>query len=156
VGAYPRGIAIAASAQTAYVAVSGANRIAIVNLKDFSLDWLEVGRSPHQLALSNDNQFLYAILSGDGQLTKIDLAKRQVLNQVNTGNLPRSLALSSDGNFVYVANYASNTVSKVRTDTMQIAETVNVPAQPLGVTYDPKTRQIWVACASGSIVVLQD
>lgn len=157
VGSYPRGLAIDSQAQTAYVAVSGTDRIGIINLKDFSLDWLEqVGRSPYQLALSADGKWLYAILSGDGQLVKIDLANRQVLNRVNTGNLPRSLTLSSNSNFAYVANYDANTVSKVRTDTMQIVETVKVPPQPLGTTYDPKTRQLWVACASGSIVVLQD
>jgi len=35
-------------------------------------------------------------------------------------------------------------------------QTVRVGASPIGITYDPKTREVWVACYSGQIMVFQD
>jgi YVTN family beta-propeller protein len=66
------------------------------------------------------------------------------------------MVISDDGQRLYVVNYGSNTVSKVRTSDMKVLQTVNVNEAPIGITYDPQTREIWVACYSGSIMVFQD
>jgi YVTN family beta-propeller protein len=66
------------------------------------------------------------------------------------------MVISDDGQLLYVVNYGSNTVSKVRTSDMKILKTVNVNSSPIGITYDPQTREVWVACYSGSIMVFQD
>jgi DNA-binding beta-propeller fold protein YncE len=39
---------------------------------------------------------------------------------------------------------------------MKVLQTVNVNASPIGITYDPETDRVWVACYSGSIMVFQD
>jgi len=64
--------------------------------------------------------------------------------------------ISDDGEFLYVVNYHSNTMSKVRTRDMSIQQTVNTKSNPIGITYDPETNQVWVACYSGTIMVFQD
>lgn len=157
VGPYPRGIAIDAKSEIAYVAVSGASAIAAINLRDFSVGWLRgVGRSPHHLMLDPPGRYLYTTLAGEGQVVKIDVSTGTIVGKVNTGSAPRSMALSEDGQTLYVVNYHSNTVSKVRTQEMQVTQTVEVNPAPIGITYDPKTRQVWVACYSGSILVFQD
>ena len=156
-GPYPRGIAIDPTSEKAYVAVMGSYDIAVVNLKTFAVDWLQgIGRSPRHLNIAPDSKYLYATLNGEGQVAKIDLATRQVVSKVVTGNAPRSMAISADGQFIYVVNYNSDTVSKVRTQDMKVVQTVKVNPAPIGITYDPKTSQVWVACYSGSILVFQD
>jgi YVTN family beta-propeller protein len=71
--------------------------------------------------------------------------------------LPRLIYLiSDDGQLLFVVNYGSNTVSKVRTSDMKVLQTVNVNSSPIGITYDPQTREVWVACYSGSIMVFQN
>jgi len=95
-------------------------------------------------------------LNGEGRVAKIDLSTGKVLKKVTTGNAPRSMVISDDGQRLYVVNYNSNTVSKVRTSDMKVLQTVNVNASPIGITYDPETREVWVACYSGSIMVFQD
>lgn len=156
-GPYPRGIAIDRSSQTAYVAVMGSYDIAAINLKDFSVDWLrEVGHSPRHVNIDPAGTYLYATLNGEGQIAKIDLQTRSVVSKVATGSAPRSMAISGDGQFLYVVNYDSDTISKVQTSDMQVVKTVNVNSAPIGITYDDKTAQVWVACYSGSIQVFQD
>ena len=157
VGAYPRGVAIAPQTKTAYVAVQGENAIAAINLKDFSTTQIpDVGQAPHHLVLDPDGKFLYVSLVGEGQVAKLDLSSRAIVGKVATGKAPRSLAISDDGQFLYVVNYNSDTVSKIRTQEMQVVQTVRVSSAPIGVTYDPKTHQVWVASTSGSIQVFQD
>lgn len=157
VGPYPRGIAISAQSDVAYVALMGAFDVAAIDLNNFTIRWIKnVGNSPRHLAVDQTGQYLYVSLNGEGSVAKVDLTTDTVVAKVKTGQAPRSLALSSDGEFLYVVNYDSDTVSKLRTTDMQVAQTVTVNPGPIGVTYDPKTHQVWVACYSGSILVFQD
>jgi YVTN family beta-propeller protein len=157
VGPHPRGIAVDRNSEKAYVAVMGSYDVAAIDLKTFEVGWLkDVGHSPRHLNISPDSQYLYATLNGEGQVAKIDLATGTVVAKVITGNAPRSMALSGNGEFLYVVNYDSDTVSKVRTEDMQVVQDVQVNPAPIGITYDPKTNQVWVACYSGSILVFQD
>ncbi|AFY47923.1 YVTN family beta-propeller repeat protein [Nostoc sp. PCC 7524] len=156
-GRYPRGIAVDANSETAYVAVMGSYDIAAVSLRDFSVKWLRnVGQSPRHLNIDPNGKYLYASLNGEGKIAKISLSQRKVINKISTGNAPRSMVLSDDGHILYVVNYKENTVSKVRTRDMKVLQKVNVDANPIGITYDPKTREVWVACYSGNIMIFQD
>jgi len=156
-GRYPRGIAVDAASKKAYVAVMGSYDIAVVDLNDFSLDWIKnIGNSPRHLSIDPGGQYLYATLNGEGTVAKIDLFTGKVVRKVATGNAPRSMDISDDGEFLYVVNYHSNTMSKVRTSDLSIQQTVNTNANPIGITYDPETNQVWVACYSGTIMVFQD
>ncbi|MBD2579672.1 YncE family protein [Oscillatoria sp. FACHB-1406] len=155
-GAYPRGIAVDSNSTRAYVAVMGSSNIAIVNLKNFSVDWIKnVGAGPRHLNLSPDNRYLYASLNSEGTIAKIDLSTNE-WQKVRTGNAPRSMVLSADGQFLYVVNYFSNTVSKVRTSDLKVLQSLPTDTHPIGITYDPDTQQVWVVCYSGSIMIFQD
>jgi YVTN family beta-propeller protein len=165
-GAYPRGIAVDGNSGKAYVAVMGSSNIAIVNLQDFSVRWIKnVGAGPRHLNLSPDNQYLYASLNSEGTIAKIDLRAIDLTQdsnvsgntaKVRTGSAPRSTVLSADGQFLYVVNYFSNTVSKVRTSDFKVLQSLPTDTHPIGITYDPDTRQVWVVCYSGSILIFQD
>ena len=79
-----------------------------------------------------------------------------MITKVATGSQPRSMAISDDGRFLYVVNYESNTVSKVRTERHGVVQTVQTGSHPIGITYDAATRQVWVACYTGSVEVWRD
>lgn len=156
-GAYPRGIAVDANSETAYVAVMGSHDIAAVNLRNFSVKWLRnVGNSPRHLNIDPTGKYLYASLNGDGKIAKISLTQRRVIDTVITGIAPRSMVLSDDGQTLYVVNYGEHTVSKVRTSDMKSIQKINVDPHPIGITYDPQTKEVWVACYSGNIMIFRD
>ena len=57
---------------------------------------------------------------------------------------------------VYVVNYESSTVSKLRTSDLKEIGTVATDQHPIGITYEPTTGSVWVACYGGSILVFDD
>ena len=92
----------------------------------------------------------------DSFVYRIDAATGEAVATVSTGQAPRSAVLSADGTALYVVNYESDTVAKVRTSDMSVVQTVEVGHHPIGITVDEETRQVWVACYSGTIAVFQD
>lgn len=137
----------------------GSTDIAVINLKEpqrFAVQWLRnIGASPRHLNIDPGGKYLYASLNGEGNIAKIDLSTNKVVNKIRTGNAPRSMVISDDGEFLYVVNYRSNTVSQVRTKDMKVTQSVKTDSNPIGITYDSKTHQVWVACYSGSLMVFQ-
>jgi DNA-binding beta-propeller fold protein YncE len=75
---------------------------------------------------------------------------------VGTGNEPRSAALSLDGRHLYVVNYESASASKIRTDDFLVEQVVNTAHHPIGITYDSETRQLFVACYDGRILLFEE
>lgn len=154
---YPRGIATHPKTGMAYVAQMGTYEIAKINLRTGVLDSIVVpGRSPRHLCLDTSDNYLYASLNGSGIIAKINLKNDSVEATVTTGRAPRSMTLSQDGNYLYVVNYYSNTFSKVRTSDFKVLETVTSELKPIGICFDDKTHQVWVACYEGYVQVFED
>jgi YVTN family beta-propeller protein len=153
-GTDPRGIAITRDSRTAYIAVMGSSDVARLDLGSFALGWYRgVGLSPRHVVLSPGGQYLYVTLNGAGEVAKLDTGSGVVVARVSTGTRPRSMAISRDGSALYVVNYDSNTVTKLRASDMRILETVDVGSHPIGITFEPATHRVWVACYSGEILV---
>ena len=66
------------------------------------------------------------------------------------------MVLADDGASLYVVNYLDGTVSKVRTADFAVLQTEPSGVHPVGITYDPAMRQIWVANYAGSLSIFQD
>ena len=103
-----------------------------------------------------EGNFLYATLNAEGRVAKINVSTGKVVRKVSTGSAPRSMTIARDGQSLYVVNYESDTVSKVRTSDLKVVQTVRTNPDPIGITYDDATRQVWVACYSGSLMVFRD
>jgi YVTN family beta-propeller protein len=153
-GTDPRGIAVNPSSTVAYVAVMGSSNIARVDLGSFGVSWIYgVGLSPRHVVLDPAGRYLYATLNGESHVVKLDTTTGNVVARVETGSQPRSMAISSDGTALYVVNYRSNTVTKLRASDMAVLQNVDTPSNPIGITYEPATHRVWVACYSGEILV---
>jgi YVTN family beta-propeller protein len=156
-GPYPRGIAVGPAGKIAYVALMGTTTIARVDLRSFRVSSIRnVGISPRHLVIDPTGRFLYATLNAENRVVKIDLRRGRVVGSAATGRTPRSMAIAPDGRALYVVNYDDATLAKVRTRDMRVIQTVATAQHPIGVTYDAATRQVWVACYSGSILVFKD
>jgi YVTN family beta-propeller protein len=153
-GTDPRGIAVNPSSTVAYVGVMGSSNIARVDLGSFGVSWFYgVGLSPRHVVLDPAGRYLYATLNGESHVVKLDTTTGNVVARVETGSQPRSMAISSDGTALYVVNYRSNTVTKLRASDMAVLQTVDTPSNPIGITFEPATHRVWVACYSGEILV---
>ena len=156
IGAYPRGITVSQDSQFAYVAQMGGAVIHKINLNTFEKEQLRIGSNPRAIVLSPDNSMLYATLNSSGRVVAFDLAERKVVRSVKTGSASRSLDISSDGSALYVVNYKSDTVAKVRSSDFKVLQKIKVCNEPIGITYEPLHKRVWVACYGGSIKVFSD
>ena len=156
IGAYPRGIAVSNDSQFAYVVQMGGAVIHKINLSNWQRTQLNVGSNPRAVVLSPDNSFLYATLNSSGRVVAMDLTTNKVVRSVKTGSASRSLDISADGTALYVVNYTSDTVSKVRASDFKVMQKINVCNEPIGITYEPLHKRVWVACYGGAIKVFSD
>jgi YVTN family beta-propeller protein len=156
IGAYPRGIVVSPDSSIAYVAAMGGNAVRKVDLTTFAVGTLTGLSNPRHLVLSPAGDVLYATLNASGAVAAVDVATGNVLDQVHTGSAARSMAISTDGHSLYVVNYDSSSMSKVATADLSIVQQVVTDPNPIGVTYDPVTGVVWVACYGGSIQLFQD
>jgi len=159
VGRHPRGIAITSDSHFALVTVMGEARIDVIDLPagrvvDSIRD--AAGSTPRHALLSPDDDHLYVANHTMNLVRKIDLRTGVVVGIARTGAETRSMALSDDGDSLYVVNYADGTVSKVRTSDMVVLQTLYSGVHPVGITYDPASRQVWVANYVGSLRVFVD
>ena len=156
-GAYPRGIAVSPDASTAYVAIMGSDDVVKVNLATLSEEGsFVVGENPRHLVMDPAGRYLYASLNAPGKVVKIDLTNDQVVGSVHTGVDCRSLAISTDGTALYVVNYESNTITKLRASDLSVLQTISTGVNPIGITYDATTGNVWVAVYTGQILVFAD
>jgi YVTN family beta-propeller protein len=156
IGAYPRGITVSQDSKFAYVAQMGGSVIHKIDLATFERELLTVGSNPRAIVLSPDNSTLYVTLNSSGRVAAFDLATKKVVRTVKTGSASRSLDIASDGSALYVVNYTSDTVSKVRTSDFKVLQKIKVCNEPIGITYEPLHKRVWVACYGGAIKVFSD
>ena len=156
-GAYPRGIAISPDSSTAYVAIMGGDSVVKVNLATLTEEGsFVVGENPRHLVMDPAGRYLYASLNAPGEVVKVDLTNDQVVGSVHTGVDCRSLAISTDGTALYVVNYESNTITKLRASDLSVIQTISTGVNPIGITYDATTGNVWVAVYTGQILVFAD
>ncbi len=158
VGRHPRGVAIPRDSEVAYVTVMGEAKIVVIGLDSFTVlrEVPDAGTTPRHIALSPDDRYLYVSNHRMNSVRKIDLQAGQEVGIASTGTETRSLVLSDDGTALYVVNYRDGTMSKVRTSDMEILQTLPTGVNPVGITYDAATRQVWVANYAGTLRVFTD
>jgi YVTN family beta-propeller protein len=156
IGAYPRGITISSDSKYAFIAQMGGSVVHKIELGTWKRELLNVGSNPRALVLSPDNQTLFLTLNSSGRVGAFDIAANKMIKTVRTGNAARSLDISSDGSALYVVNFTSDTISKVRSTDLKVIQKINVCNEPIGVTYEPINKRVWVACYGGSIRVFSD
>jgi YVTN family beta-propeller protein len=170
VGAEPRGVTLSADGRFAYVALSAADAVAVVDISRRAVTLrIPVGREPWGVALSPDGRWLIVGNSGTQDVSLIDIRERRVARTVRlAGNNLRGITVSPDGRWAYIAHIfqrgfpttrenigngwiASSRLSRVRLDEEAPRESLALDPKgqavgdPEGVRLSPDGR--WLAVA---------
>lgn len=158
VARWPRGIATSPDSRYAYVAGFGTDTLYRVDLQaGTSAPFAKVGKAARHVTASPDGQYLYVVSSHANTVSKVDRATGRIVAQTKNLMEPRSMTISPDGKAIYVVNYNGKSVTKIKTATMERAQVVFTSfGNPIGITYEPKTGQVWVANYTGTIDVFDD
>lgn len=157
-GSYPCGLALDAAGARAYVCLSVANTLAVVNLSSGAvLGQIPVGVAPWDVVLSPDGRAAYVSdwggrhplpgeetapsaetavvvdsrgVAASGVVSFVNLSTGVEVAQVASGLHPSDLALSADGATLYVANANSDTVTVMDTASRTVRESILVRPDP--------------------------
>ena len=141
VGQRPRDIAFSADGSVAYVSGEFDASIYSVGMPSGEpvkrLVQLRKEARPMALACDGQRQRLYASTGRGGTVAIIDLAKAQLITEVEVGKRPWGIALSRDGKRLYTANGPSDDVSVMDTTTNRVISRIAVGRSPWGVAVGP-------------------
>src|SRR5579862_8100741 len=99
--------------------------------------------SSGSLALSRDEKYLYAVDTDNGVLGVVDLAKNQVVAQVQVGAGPERVHVAVDDT-IYVSNRANRSVSVIVRDSWQEKARIPVGVEPVGLASSPDAKILYV------------
>jgi len=100
-----------------YISLWGGDQVVVFDTRDRATTGsIPVGDNPNELLLNAAGTYLYVANANDNSVSVIDLAKRKVVEKLNTalypdapaGSTSNGLALSSDEKTLYVANADNN------------------------------------------------
>ena len=165
IGPEPRGIAFLPDSSGAFVTTQyhDARRGYPAELYRLDVaDWkltpirTDLGRYPRHIVLDEAGRYLYASMTGDVTVIKVDTTTGKIVGSVRTGAAPRTIALSDDGLSLYVVNYDDDSLVKVATTDMRVLQRLATGHHPVGVTFEPTTRTVWVSCYSGTLMLFHE
>lgn len=165
IGPEPRGIAFLPDSSGAFVTTQyhDARRgypaeLYRLDVADWKLTAIQtdLGRYPRHIVLDADGRYLYASMTGDVTVIKVDTTSGKIVGSVRTGAAPRTIVLSDDGLSLYVVNYDDDTLVKVATADMHVLQRLATGHHPVGVAFEPTSRTVWVSCYSGTLMLFRE
>ncbi|GAB6196702.1 PQQ-dependent catabolism-associated beta-propeller protein [Lysobacter xanthus] len=145
VGRRPRGLVLTEGGRRLLVAVSGNDRIDVVDLATRRVvDHLPSGTDPERFALSPDGKRLYVANEDDARVSAIDVAARRVVASTGVGAEPEGVTVSPDGRWVIATSETASLAHFIDAATMKSVEDVMVGTRPRDALFTPDGRWLWV------------
>lgn len=128
-----------------YVAVSNANRIAVIDTASRKvLRIFDSGSDPETFALSPDEKTIYIGNEDSNLLTVIDVASGAVEREIQVGGEPEGTAVSPDGSIAIQTSETSSMAHVVDTKSGEIVANLMVDTRPRYVAFTPDGTRFWV------------
>ena len=119
----------------AYVTNSGLSSISVVDLQaGLELSRIEVGRSPRDIAVSQDGSRAVVANAGDNSISVVNLDTGSEVYRVDVGAIPYGVALVRDDTVALVSNWGENTLSIVEIEASAGEVTAKIAVNSLPYT----------------------
>lgn len=152
-------IALSPDGNTAYVANTANQVLAIVNIVNPETDSLMMDMQPVDIAVAPNGRTVYVAgcknFCVTGTIEVLDASSRLVTTSIAVGSKPYRIALSPDGARAYTTNLGDPSVSVVDLVTSNATAKVPVPVEPTGLAVSRDGKRIFVASQpTGTITVI--
>jgi len=152
----PRGIASDAQAGKVYIANSGANSIAVLDTKTWTVaNTIALANSPNALLLAPDGR-LYVSNWRNASLTVVDTAKGGEVAKIALGGIPQQMVWDPAQQGVFVTIEDQGTVALVSAGDEVTQRYKLAASQPTGLALDGKQRRLYVAVRFAILVLNAD
>jgi YVTN family beta-propeller protein len=121
------------------------------------VDSIEVGKSPHGLAISPDGSLIFAAVFGTNQVVYIDPPTHTVLGEVDVPS-PHNIAISPDGLTAYVASQKQGATSLaiINIDKLALRGSVPLNKTPRALNFSPDGKLLYFTLAGVDAVQALD
>jgi YVTN family beta-propeller protein len=166
-GQRPSGVAIVPEQCRMYVTNTGSDSVTVFSVcsnTQITAVRLGTGSAPDGIAAVTENNTIYVAQSGADSVAVIDGDALSVVRSIPTGPRPAQIAVNGTTDKVYVTNRGSvpshiGTVTVIDANTQAVRKTIDLSAidplaEPGGIAVNPITNQVYVALASGYLVVI--
>lgn len=166
VGPRPTRLALQPDGARLWVTLEGAAEAGVAAIDTASLSVaakLPAGRGRHEIALSDDNRFVYVTNAADRTLSVIDAARLARVGDVPLGLTPTSIAFSPLARAVYVAGEETGAVVAVGGESPRVLARMEAepglgqirfaPGGRLGFVVNPRTDRVHILDAALNRIV---
>lgn len=130
----------------AYVTVAGEDAVKVVDLQSKAIiATIPVGKMPHGLRMSPDEQRIYVSDMDENAVSFIDVAQRKEITRVPVGKTPVQVAVSPDGRTVYATLGGDNAVAVIDVASKKLVATIPVGPNPAQLYMAPDGNRVYVA-----------
>lgn len=146
-GGEPQGIALSEAALRAWVALSGEDAVAVVDLASYgvlSRIRLRAGDRPREVALTPDGRTLLVVNQGSSTLSFVDPGAEVELDRLPVGRDPVSLLLDRAGRNAYVCSRTASSVTAVSITTHSVVATLPTEGSPTAVALNRAEDRLYV------------
>jgi YVTN family beta-propeller protein len=151
-GREPQGIALDASRNRAFIALSREDQLEILDLlsgTDVGRVTLLSGDRPREVALTPDGRTLVVINEASNSAAFVDPSSGTELGRVATGEEPWSLLVDRAGRRAYVLNRRGNSITVLDVPSRAVVTTIATEPEPVRATLNRAGDRLYVA-AEGS------
>jgi YVTN family beta-propeller protein len=152
IGASPYGIAYDPVSGGAFVAVSGAATVVILDDQSVVVGNVSLGGAADFLAYDPSNSLLYASLVGSNSIAIINTTLESVVSSVVVGAGPGWVAYDPASGTIYCVNREANTVSVI--SNASLVKTITLDGLPFALAYDPSDGDMYVTNNAGTVFVI--
>ena len=140
-GGMPQDVKVSPDGKVFYVADMMAHGVYLIDGDDFKrIGFVPTGKGTHGLYASRDSKVLYISNRGEGSVSVLDFATRQIVKKwrIPGGGSPDMGGVSADGKVLWLSGRYSKEVYAIDTDNGQLLAKVPVGKGPHGLCVYPQ------------------
>jgi YVTN family beta-propeller protein len=146
-GSGPAGMALDQRRQRGYVALSGEDAVALLDLLAVDItNWMRLnpGDRPRELVLTPDGRYLLSVNAGSNTVSFIDASSLFELKRTTVGDGPNSILIDPAGKRAYVFNTLSSSISVIDPANGTLLKTIAVESGPLRGQFNRRGDRLYV------------
>ena len=152
VGKRPRGVGLAPDGSAVYVAISGANHIAVINPQSLEVTGrFPSGDDPEAFAV-HKNGNIYISNENDAKASVYDPHTGKLVAEIEVGIEPEGVAVSPDGTRAIVTSESTNMLHIIAIPEHTVVNSILVGARPRSVTFSANGKLAYATSEIGGEV----
>lgn len=147
-------VSLAPDARTAYTANIADGTLSIIPLDGSGPHVVPVGTQTEAINAAPDGRTVWVGSNNTGKVFVIDVARRQVVDSVQTNGFPYRIDFTPDNRLALVTNPMANEVQLIDPATRRILRTVATGgSQPFGIAMAPDGSRAWITLRGSAEVI---